>query len=124
MQFLEKSERDLDKLVEQMCPDEGDVKTEFSIEEADSQDSSPVQYQLKPIFLSPGKTSDSLGEQTCKKTSSTEVITLSSDEDGGGSQENISKRFKPWPKKVDPDEPEFYHFDNSYSHLETQSDSE
>ena len=39
MQFLEKSERDLDKLAEQIYSDEGDAKTEFSIEEGESQDS-------------------------------------------------------------------------------------
>ena len=54
----------------------------------------------------------------------TEVITLSSDEEGEVEQENESKRLKPWPKRVDPDEPVFYHFENPYSHLDSQSDTE
>ena len=124
IQFLENSERDLGEPVDRMYTEEEEEKTEFSIEEADSQDSSPVQYHLKTTLPSSATTPDSFSNQINEQSSSTEIITLTSDEEEEAEQENKSKRLKPWPKKVDPDEQEFYHFENPYSHLEYQSDTE
>ena len=124
LRFLENSERDLGEPVDRMYTEEEEEKTEFSIEEADSQDSSPVQYHLKTTLPSSATTPDSFSNQINEQSSSTEIITLTSDEEEEAEQENKSKRLKPWPKKVDPDEQEFYHFENPYSHLEYQSDTE
>ena len=83
----------------------------------------PVQYQLKTFQSSSGTTSDNICGQIREQSDIPEVISLSS-EDEREEQENTPKRFKSWPKKADPDEAEFYEFENPYSHLEASEDSE
>ena len=101
------------------------VKTTMVMEEENRSESTEdgLQYELLPIHPSFGCNSKPSTLQLNLQTVP-EVIEISSDEEVGKNEINELTRSKPWPKKVDPEESEFYHFENPYSHLEYQSDTE
>ena len=104
-EMLDNYDRKLDETMKVMVKREETFKTSIVIEEENELESTQdgLQYQLLPLQSSSGYTSIQSSLQL-NSQNATEVVEISSDEEGGENETNKIKRLKPWPKKADPEE--------------------